>query len=56
MKSASTPIPPNHWVRPRQKNRPLEYRPKSVRMVAPVVVNPLIDSKSASNGPTPAQR
>jgi len=39
------PIPPSHWVRLRQKKKDFEYREKSVRIVAPVVVIPETDSK-----------
>ena len=39
------PMPPSQWLRPRQKKKALGYKAKSLRMVAPVVVKPEIDSK-----------
>ena len=52
--SVMTPIPPNHCVIARQNNIARPSRSKSVKMVAPVVVNPDIDSKKASMGRRPA--
>ncbi len=43
-------MPPSHWVKLRQKSRLLECASISGNMVEPVVVNPAIDSKSASSG------
>jgi hypothetical protein len=42
------PIPPIHWVRLLQKRIPCNCDSTFVRIVAPVVVNPEIDSKKAS--------
>ena len=53
-KSAITPIPPSHCVSERQKKIPRPKAVKSTITVAPVVVNPDIDSKSASMNPMPA--
>ena len=44
----STPIPPIKWVKLRQKSREWERTPTSLRIVAPVVVNPELTSKKAS--------
>ena len=54
MNSAMTPRPPSHCVRARQKNIPRPSAPKSVRIVAPVVVRPDIDSNRASTNGNPA--
>ncbi len=43
------PIPPSQWVRLRQNRRERGSTSMSVRIDAPVVVNPLIDSKIASS-------
>jgi hypothetical protein len=50
-----TPMPPSQCVTARQKKIDLPNCPKSRMTVAPVVVNPDIDSNSASIGPKPAQ-
>ena len=44
----STPMPPAQWVKLRQKSSPLGSTVTSVRMVAPVVVNPETVSKKQS--------
>ena len=44
------PIPPSHWLSWRQKSIDWDKPSTSVRTVAPVVVNPDIDSKYASSG------
>ena len=54
-KSVMTPMPPSHWVSDRQNSSPRLKTLKSVKMVAPVVVNPDIDSNSASIGDSPTQ-
>ena len=46
--STIIPIPPIHWVTLRQYRMPLLTASISVRMVAPVVVNPDMVSKNAS--------
>jgi len=50
--STMIPIPPSHWVSCRHIRRACECRSKLISpiTVAPVVVNPLIDSKSALTG------
>ncbi|OPY08667.1 MAG: hypothetical protein A4E67_00933 [Syntrophaceae bacterium PtaB.Bin038] len=42
------PMPPSHWVRARQKRMPLEVPSRFDRTEAPVVVNPDMVSKKAS--------
>ena len=42
------PMPPNQWVKLRQKSIPLSSASTSVRMLAPVVVNPETVSNTAS--------
>ena len=49
MISTSTPIPPNQCVKLLQKSIPLLMLSTSVKIDAPVVVNPLTVSKNASN-------
>ena len=44
------PIPPNHWVKERQKSTPWGRDSMSEKTVAPVVVKPDIDSKIAGIG------
>ena len=44
------PIPPNHWVSERQKRIPCGSPSTWENTVAPVVVNPETDSKSAATG------
>ena len=46
--STSTPMPPIQWVNDRQNSTPLGRDSISVRIVEPVVVNPLTASKYAS--------
>ena len=48
MESKMIPIPPSHWVRPRQKRTPLEVFSISAITVEPVVVKPEAASKQAS--------
>ena len=48
IESSMIPIPPNHWVRFRQNRIPRGIESILVRIVAPVVVNPLMLSKKAS--------
>ncbi len=48
--STMIPIPPSHWLKPRQKRRPRGSEPGSEKIEAPVVVKPEIDSKKASSG------
>ena len=47
-------MPPSHCVSERQKKIPRPKAVKSTITVAPVVVSPDIDSKSASMNPMPA--
>ena len=47
--STMTPMPPIHWVVERQNNSPFDVASMSAITVAPVVVNPEIDSNSASS-------
>ena len=54
--SAITPIPPSHWVKARHRKSPSEWAEKSRKIVAPVVVNPDMDSKSPSMTETPLHR
>jgi len=42
------PMPPNQWVKLRQKSIPLSSASTSVRMLAPVVVKPETVSNTAS--------
>ena len=42
------PIPPSHWMKLLQINRPRLSPSMSVRIDEPVVVNPETDSKNAS--------
>ena len=46
--STTIPIPPSHWVSERQNSTDRGRASMSVRIVAPVVVNPDIVSKKAS--------
>ncbi len=46
--SVTMPMPPSQWVSARQKSRLWGRASTSGRMVAPVVVKPLITSKQAS--------
>ena len=48
MPSRMIPIPPSQWVMARHRRRLCGTASISVRIVAPVVVNPDIDSKKAS--------
>jgi hypothetical protein len=52
------PMPPSHWVRARQKRMLGGSASMLMRMVAPVVVKPLIVSKTASRteGMAPLRR
>ncbi len=47
--STITPMPPIHWVTERQKRIPGPVPSIGRSTVAPVVVNPEIDSKTASS-------
>ncbi len=46
--STMIPMPPSQWVRERQKRMPWGSRSMLSNTVAPVVVNPDMDSKSAA--------
>ena len=46
------PMPPSHWVNWRQRSSEWSTLSMLVRIVAPVVVKPDIDSKNASTGPS----
>ena len=52
------PIPPIHWVRLRQKSKPLGIASRSSMMVAPVLVKPDIVSKKAlaTSGTCPSSK
>ncbi len=52
------PIPPSQCVNERQNRMPWGRASMSVKIVAPVVVKPLIDSKTAATkeSVTPAKR
>ena len=50
MKITMIPIPPNHCDSERHRNRLEGKAAKSASTVAPVAVNPLIDSKRALRG------
>ena len=53
MKRAMMPMLPTHSLRLRHRKMPSLTMSKSVRIVAPVPVNPDIDSNSASVGAKP---
>ena len=48
MPSTMMPIPPSHCVSERHSSNPAGWASMSVRIVAPVVVKPEVDSNSAS--------